>query len=86
MFATSVDWWDSLAATGFCAIYLLYAARRALKTSVVSSFRVQLCEFDTRYILRAVSVGIHFTLHNANVDTNVMIGHPSRSISNKKCV
>ena len=40
-----------MAATGICALCLLYAAKRALKTSVVSIFRVQLCEFDPRYNL-----------------------------------
>ena len=48
---TSVDQWDSLAATGICEIGLLYAANRALKTSVVSSLRVQPRWFDTRHKL-----------------------------------
>ena len=51
MFATSVDQWDSLAATGICAFGLLSAAKSAFKTSVVSSIRVQPCGFDARYKL-----------------------------------
>ena len=38
-----------MAATGICALRLLYAAKRALKTSVVSKTRVQPSWFDTRY-------------------------------------
>ena len=40
-----------MAATGICAFGLLYAAKRAFKTSVVSSIRVQPCGFDARYNL-----------------------------------
>ena len=42
---------NSLAATGNCRCCLLYAANRALKTSVVNRSRVQPHWFDTRHSL-----------------------------------
>ena len=38
-----------MAATGICVFCLPYAAKRALKTSVVSRTRVRPCWFDTRH-------------------------------------